>query len=127
MFELGIKTQFSAAHHLVAYPGACVMHHGHNWEVEVFVRGEELDELGLLVDFKTLKAAVRGVVAELDHTDLNSHEHFSRENPTSERIARYLYKRLSGIVNAPRYQISRVTVHETPGSVASYWEPSADD
>lgn len=127
MFELGIKAQFSAAHHLVAYPGACVVHHGHNWDVEVFVRGENLDELGLLVDFKTLKASVREVIGELDHTDLNTHPHFSKENPTSERIARYLYHRLSATVNVPQYRISRVTVHETPGSVASYWEPDSDD
>jgi len=122
MFEISVKTHFSAAHHLVAYPGACVVHHGHNWDVEVYVRGEQLDELGLLVDFKVLKAAVREVVAELDHSDLNTHAHFATENPTSERIARFLHERLSTAVNAPRYRVSRVTVHETPGSQASYWE-----
>lgn len=122
MFEISIKTQFSAAHHLVAYPGSCVVHHGHNWDVEVYVRGDALDELGLLVDFKVLKASVREVVEELDHSDLNTHAHFATENPTSERIARYLYQRLSASVNTPRYRIARVTVHETPGSQASYWE-----
>lgn len=122
MFEISVKSHFSAAHHLVAYPGACVVHHGHNWDVDVYVRGSELDELGLLVDFKVLKASVREVIAELDHTDLNQHEHFSKENPTSERIARYLYHRLSGAINTDRYQIARVTVHETPGSQASYWD-----
>lgn len=122
MFEISIKTQFSAAHHLVAYPGACVVHHGHNWDVEVYVRGEDLDELGLLVDFKVLKQSVREVVGLLDHTDLNLHADFSVENPTSERIARYLYQQLSASVNGARYRVSRVTVHETPGSQASYWE-----
>ncbi len=122
MFELSIKTQFSAAHHLVAYPGACVVHHGHNWDVEVYVQGTTLDELGLLVDFKILKASVNAVVDELDHSDLNEHAYFSTENPTSERIARYLYERIGATVNCARYRISRVTVHETPGSQASYWE-----
>ncbi len=122
MYELGIKAQFSAAHHLVDYPGTCVVHHGHNWDVEVWVRGRELDTLGLLLDFKTLKQAVNEVIAELDHTDLNAHAHFSHENPTSERIARYLYDRLGTCVNTPRYHIARVTVHETQGSQASYWD-----
>ncbi len=122
MFEIGIKTRFSAAHHLVAYPGACVVHHGHNWEVEVFVCGETLDELGFLLDFKVLKAAVDKVIGELDHTDLNTHTHFSSENPTSERIACFLYKQLSASVNTVRYRISKVTVHETPGSCATYCE-----
>ncbi len=127
MFEIGINTRFSAAHHLAAYPGACVTHHGHNWEVEVFVCGGVLDELGFLTDFKVLKVAVQTVIAELDHTDLNTHAQFSTENPTSERIARFLYQRLSASVNTARYRISRVTVHETPGSVASYRETAADD
>ncbi len=127
MFEIGIQTHFSAAHHLVDYPGACVSPHGHNWGIEVFVRGETLDDLGFLVDFKALKASVQEVIEELDHTDLNAHEHFSVENPTSERIARFLYRRISSLIRNERYRVSRVSVHETPGSVASYWEPLVDD
>jgi 6-pyruvoyltetrahydropterin/6-carboxytetrahydropterin synthase len=122
MYELGITTSFSAAHHLVAYPGACAVLHGHNWKIEIFVRGEELDELGMLVDFKALKESVTALMDELDHTDLNTHPEFIDLNPTSERIAKFLYRRLSESVSDGRYKIARVTVHETPGSLASYWE-----
>jgi 6-pyruvoyltetrahydropterin/6-carboxytetrahydropterin synthase len=122
MYELGITTHFSAAHHLVAYPGACAVLHGHNWSIEVYVQGEELDELGMLVDFKELKRAVSELMNELDHTDLNTHEAFKDANPTSERIARYLYKRLSEATGEKPYRVSKVTVHETPGSQATYWE-----
>ena len=123
MYELGITTNFSAAHHLVAYPGSCAVLHGHNWKVEIFVRGNALDELGMLVDFKVLKADVHELMAELDHTDLNTHPEFVDSNPTSERIALFLYRRLtSSTPEGALHQISRVTVHETPGSVASYWE-----
>ena len=51
MYEVSIVTQFSAAHHLPGYPGACASPHGHNWEVEVFVRGPKLDRTGILADF----------------------------------------------------------------------------
>jgi len=122
MYELGITTSFSAAHHLVAYPGACAVLHGHNWKVEIFVQGEQLDELGMLVDFKVLKACLNELMEELDHTDLNTHPEFIDLNPTSEQIARFLYRRLSISVSDSLYKISRVMVHETPSSVATYWE-----
>ncbi len=122
MYELSITTHFSAAHHLVAYPGACAVLHGHNWQVDVSVQGEELDELGMLIDFKLLKSAVNELMDELDHSDLNTHEEFKDLNPTSEQIARFLFRRLSVSAKGDRHKISRVTVHETPGSTASYWE-----
>jgi len=122
MYELGITTHFSAAHHLVAYPGACAVLHGHNWKVDVYVQGDQLDELGMLIDFTVLKASVGRLMNELDHTDLNTHSEFSDENPTSERIAKFLYRRLAVDAENENYKISKVTVHETPGSMASYWE-----
>ena len=122
MYELGITTHFSAAHHLVAYPGACAVLHGHNWKVDVYVQGDKLDELGMLIDFTVLKASVGRLMEELDHTDLNTHSEFCDLNPTSERIAQFLYRRLAADAENDNYKISRVTVHETPGSMASYWE-----
>jgi 6-pyruvoyltetrahydropterin/6-carboxytetrahydropterin synthase len=121
MYELSVSTHFSAAHHLEGYPGSCVVHHGHNWDVEVFVRGEALDATGLLVDFKTLKRDVSEAVGMLDHVDLNTVERFRTQNPTSEHIARFLYEEISRKVDTDRYRVHRVSVHETPGSCASYW------
>jgi 6-pyruvoyltetrahydropterin/6-carboxytetrahydropterin synthase len=122
MYELGITTHFSAAHHLVAYPGACADLHGHNWKVDVYVSGDKLDELGMLIDFTVLKVSVGNLMEELDHTDLNTHSEFANFNPTSERIAQFIYRRLAEDAEGENYRISRVTVHETPGSMASYWE-----
>ena len=39
MFEVSINARFSAAHHLREYKGKCEAHHGHNWDVEVYVKG----------------------------------------------------------------------------------------
>ncbi len=116
MYELGITTHFSAAHHLVAYPGACAVLHGHNWKVDVYVCGETLDELGMLIDFTVLKKDVGALMEELDHSDLNTHDEFRDKNPTSERIAAFLYRRLTSAACGKNYRVSRVTVHETPGS-----------
>ena len=122
MFELSIKTHFSAAHRLIGYNGPCANLHGHNWDVEIFVRGSSLNALGMLVDFGDIKRVVREVMAELDHTDLNQLPAFLRDNPTSEHLARYLHGRMGELLNTPQHQIYKITVCETPGTTASYWD-----
>ncbi len=121
MFELSVKSHFSAAHRLVEYDGSCAALHGHNWDVEVFIRGEQLDASGLLVDFKEVKAAVKRVLDEIDHVDLNATEAFGTLSPSSENIARFLYDRLSEAINDSRCAVHRVAVYETPTSRAVYW------
>ncbi len=127
MFEISVSAHFSAAHHLREYKGKCEAHHGHNWDVDVCVRGSGLDETGMLVDFKDVKANLASVLEAFDHSDLNSLESFKELNPTSENIARYLYKALSLVMNTECYRVYRVSVHETPGSIASYWEEESSN
>lgn len=122
MFELSVKGHFSAAHHLQDYPGSCATLHGHNWSVEVTVRGEQLDACGLLIDFRELKQTVREALEILDHADLNAVPDLQGMNPTSEHIARYLHRRLGDRLNNERYRVWRVAVDETPESRAVYWD-----
>jgi len=120
MYEVSARARFSAAHRLAGYKGACASVHGHNWEVEVFVRGEELDPTGILVDFRELKRAIGEALSVLDHADLNEVEVFRRQNPTSENIARFIYERLSAALDCDRYTVDRVHVGETPETGAMY-------
>ena len=95
MYELKIITQFAAAHRLENFNGKCEALHGHNWKVEVFLAGEQLDEAGLLVDFGVIKARTNALLEEVDHKYLNELEAFREQNPSSENLARYLFERLS--------------------------------
>jgi 6-pyruvoyltetrahydropterin/6-carboxytetrahydropterin synthase len=122
MYEVFVKTHFSAAHHLTGYPGNCSRWHGHNWEVTVFVETAELNGIGISVDFRTIKERVRELLEEMDHTDLNEHPAFQGRNPTSETIAEYLYRQLAARINQRGLRVSRVTVSETPGTGASFFE-----
>jgi len=74
MFELKILTHFAAAHQLTMVAKQCENLHGHNWKVEVMVAGEKLNDAGVLIDFGELKAHVREIVNQLDHTFLNELE-----------------------------------------------------
>jgi 6-pyruvoyltetrahydropterin/6-carboxytetrahydropterin synthase len=123
MFEVFIRTHFSAAHYLRNYPGNCERLHGHNWTVEAVVRTEGLNDLDVGIDFRDLKKIVAQVLAELDHTNLNDHPAFQDRNPSSERLAAFIYKRLREELKAfAPVKAARVTVCETPQTGATYWE-----
>jgi 6-pyruvoyltetrahydropterin/6-carboxytetrahydropterin synthase len=121
MFELTTIVDFEAAHRLADYPGKCSRLHGHNWRVEVTVTGTELDNLGMLIDFRLLKQEVNAVIDTLDHYYLNEIEPFRTLNPTAENIARYIYRELAGRLPA-RVSAAAVKVWESPHSAAVYRE-----
>lgn len=122
VFEVYVKTHFSAAHRLCGYPGNCSRVHGHNWIVEVYVKCRELDEIGIGIDFRDIKRAVGEVLSGMDHSDLNELPAFKDRNPSSENIARFLYQELSKGINTDRVKVSKIKVCETPGAGAFYWE-----
>jgi len=90
MFEVRVTADFAAAHFLRDYNGKCENLHGHNYKVYAHVRGPELNEGGMLLDFTKLKGALREVCRQLDHTNLNDLDFFD-QNPSAERIAMYIY------------------------------------
>ena len=120
MYELKTITQFGAAHQLRNYHGQCEHLHGHNWKIEVFVKGENLDDNGLLVDFKIIKDKTKEIIKRLDHKFLNDLECFSEINPSSENIAKYIFNEISKDVNDSRIKVSRVTAWESDNACATY-------
>jgi len=120
MYEVSIKSHFCGAHCLAGYKGPCVNLHGHNWEVEVFLRGARTNRLGMLVDFKCVKETLQVVLKKLDHRDLNSLPVFKKNNPTAENIARFVFGELAPAFKSSAYRLSGVRVSETPGTSAYY-------
>jgi 6-pyruvoyltetrahydropterin/6-carboxytetrahydropterin synthase len=121
MFEVMIERNFSSAHQLRGYRGKCENLHGHNYRIEIYARGRELDKTGLLVDFVELKAAADEVVNYLDHRNINELPPFDEElNPSAENLARYILERVSARVGDERVQVYKVRCFETPTSVATY-------
>lgn len=126
MYEALIISDFSAAHMLRHYKGKCENIHGHNWKVEVLVSSENLDKLGMVVDFKELKKKVNAVLGKLDHKNLNDVPYFKKVNPTSENIAKYIYDRVKGQGFRLRQgyggqaRVKAVTVWESDTTCATY-------
>ena len=119
MYELTVKSHFDAAHALRGYPGECRRLHGHTWDIEVTVGAAELDEIGIVYDFKLLKADLTGVLEEYDHAYLNDVAPFDELSPTAENLARVIFERLAETVD-PRVSIVEVVVWESPVARLSY-------
>jgi 6-pyruvoyltetrahydropterin/6-carboxytetrahydropterin synthase len=120
-FEVMIERNFSSAHQLRGYKGKCENLHGHNYKIEIYARGRELNNIGLLVDFVELKQAADDLVAYLDHKNLNELEPFVVEqNPSAENVARFCLQKLAAKLNDDRVEIYKVRCFETPTSVATY-------
>jgi 6-pyruvoyltetrahydropterin/6-carboxytetrahydropterin synthase len=116
-----IERHFSSAHQLRGYKGKCENLHGHNYKIEIFARGSELNNIGLLVDFVELKEAADDVVRYLDHKNINELPPFDKElNPSAENLARYILESIAVRVSDDRVQIYKVRCFETPTSVATY-------
>ena len=120
-FEVMIERNFSSAHQLRGYKGKCENLHGHNYKIEIYARGRELDNIGLLVDFGELKTAADEVVQYLDHRNINELPPFDVElNPSAENLARYILERVAASVGDERVKVYKVRCFETPTSVATY-------
>src|ERR1700761_6042484 len=125
MFEITVQAGFSSGHYLRNYHGKCENPHGHNYRVLVTLIGEELDEAGMLLDFKELKNVLKPTVEYLDHFMINDLEPFTTVNPSAENIAKYFFDRVSGQLlemTGGRVRVKDCTIWETDTSYARYYE-----
>lgn len=122
---------FCYGHRLLNYPGKCAHLHGHNARLEVDVDAQELDSLGMVIDFSKIKNLVKGWVdATLDHTmllhrndpvveplmALGERLYLMDENPTAENICKLIFDR----AREDGLPVSEIRLWETPTSLARY-------
>jgi 6-pyruvoyltetrahydropterin/6-carboxytetrahydropterin synthase len=125
MFEVSVEESFAAGHALRGYRGKCENPHGHNYKVRVTLRGQELDKIGLLFDFKDLKSAMNEIIDRFDHQYLNDLDPFKMANPSAENLAKYFYDETSRKLRAAtngRVHVKDVQVWETDTTTATYFE-----
>jgi 6-pyruvoyltetrahydropterin/6-carboxytetrahydropterin synthase len=108
-----------AAHRLPNVPPGhkCARLHGHSFRVEIHVAGEPDPHTGWVMDFADIKAAFQPIHDRIDHHYLNDIE--GLDNPTSEILAIWIWRQLKPALP----QLSRIVVHETCTSGATYAGP----
>ncbi len=139
MYTLKTEASFDSAHFLSGYDGKCSNLHGHRWKIEIEIRSEELfsdgQQRGMITDFGKLKADLKALADSFDHAFIYEKsslkpatvKSLKEENfrlievdfrPTAENFARYFFLRMK----KAGYDVSRLTVYETPNNCASYYE-----
>jgi 6-pyruvoyltetrahydropterin/6-carboxytetrahydropterin synthase len=95
--------------------------HGHNYTLEVTVKGHVDPRSGFVVDLKELKDIMnREVIDALDHRFLNKEvPEFSKSIPTTENLAISIWERLRPKLNVA--ELHRVRVYETPDLFVDYY------
>ena len=114
--EIHKEFSFDAAHKLPNLPAThkCSRLHGHTYRFSVHLNGPTLNPEGWVMDFSCIKEAVKPLLDQLDHYYLNDIE--GLENPTSENLTRWIWKRLK--ITLP--QLSKITVWETCTAGCTY-------
>ena len=114
MYTLRVKQHFDSAHFLRGYEGDCARLHGHTWEVEIALQYDKLNELGMAIDFKSVKQILKDTLP--DHKCLNEVYTF---NPTAENLAKYLYEELKLEFDS---HLQKISIWESPGCCVEYHE-----
>jgi 6-pyruvoyltetrahydropterin/6-carboxytetrahydropterin synthase len=119
MFTVSVETHFRASHQLTLRDGSKEPLHHHNWLVTASLSSDKLDDMGFVMDFCRLKAAVDKAIAEFDNIPLDSIDYFRRNNSSAENVAKYIFDKLepelpSGV------KLRSIKVVEEPGCSAKF-------
>jgi 6-pyruvoyltetrahydropterin/6-carboxytetrahydropterin synthase len=93
MFEVRVEAEFEAGHRRDAGGAEAPLHH-HQWQVAVRARSRDLDHIGIVVDFRVLRAALDEVLSILDQRVLEDLDAFAGGAPTVPAVARWIFERL---------------------------------
>ena len=120
MYIITVLSHFAAAHCLRHLHGKCEALHGHNWKIEVSLTAKGLGKGGIVLDFGILKKRVGEALKTLDHTYLNDHPYFSKREPSSENIAKYIYEEVKRASRGKSETVRSVTAWESETACATY-------
>jgi 6-pyruvoyltetrahydropterin/6-carboxytetrahydropterin synthase len=99
--------------------GRLIVPHGHNYTLDVTVRGPIDERTGMVIDLSELKRIVQETVIErFDHADLNADALFRDRIPTTENIAIAVWDLLAPKLGPDR--LTRVRVWEDPTLFVDY-------
>ena len=136
--EITRREEFSAAHRLhnpelgaeenARLYGPCYNDHGHNYAVEVTVRGAVPRKTGMVLDLNRLMEILREeIVSQVDHKHLNRDVPWlSGVIPTAENVAVAFWKRLEPRLRGfEGCRLHRVRVCESRNNYVDYYGPTA--
>lgn len=121
-YLLKVLVEFCAAHALRGYVGDCARLHGHNWKIEAEIKTSGVNDIGIAIDFKDIKRALKEIADTLDHRYLNEIPPFDTINPTAENVAAWFYQQLKPQITGNTAKLIAISLWETERSSVRYSE-----
>ena len=107
MYYVSKRLEIAGCHKLnLPYASKCSNMHGHNWIVTIYCKSEELNGVGMVMDFTHIKHEIHD---RMDHQNFNELFDF---NPTAENMAKWICDQIPCCY--------KVEVQESEGNVATY-------
>ena len=133
------RFEWDSGHRVLGHGGKCRHIHGHRYSAEVTVSAEQLDSLGMVLDFSVLKQKVGNwIESSWDHRLLLCYDDPQLEyltkteeqppyvmptgNPTAENMAQVLFQEASKLLEGTGIKVVHVRLYETPNCAADYEE-----
>ena len=121
MFTISVERHFHASHQLIMPDGSKEPVHSHDWMVTADLSSEKLNNMGIVMDFRTLKTMIDKTIAEFHNKALESISYFQQNNPSAENVAKYVYEKLR--IELPEgVKLLNIRIVEEPGCSAAFRE-----
>lgn len=119
LFTVSVEARFNASHQLALPHGSKEPLHTHEWTVTAEVCSDELNSMGLVMDFNRLKQNLDDIVADFQGKTLETIEYFHKNNSSAENVAKYIYQKMSPELSK-NVRLDSVSVVEEPGCTAKF-------
>ena len=116
---------FEAAHRLHKYNGDCARLHGHSYHGEAVFKVNQLNKLGIAIDFKTVKKILDEVIiSKYDH---RAFEDFKTNSTAEMQVLYFAEKLLKATEGSEEVTLISIKLYETVGSYAKWINPGIFD
>ncbi len=130
MFTIRKTFKWEGAHRLESsYSKECQQIHGHSYKTEVIITASELNDDGMVIDFKKLKEIVGPIIDSWDHKNIIKDRCqaidgivFVNFNPTAENMSKYIWDEIESLIKKeiPSALWLIVRIHETDTGYAQF-------
>ncbi|OHB53479.1 MAG: hypothetical protein A2Y07_00290 [Planctomycetes bacterium GWF2_50_10] len=123
MYTVTVETSFTASHQLRLGDGTFEPLHNHNWQIRAAVTAQNLDKLGLAIDFNKLMNLLDSILAPMKDKKLETLVPFQTQyqNTSAELVAKYIFDSLKPLL-PPQTSLAYIEVMEAPNCWAKYSE-----
>ncbi|MBN1974552.1 MAG: 6-carboxytetrahydropterin synthase [Sedimentisphaerales bacterium] len=119
MFEISVETHFYASHELALPDGSKEPSHYHNWSVTADVSSENLNNMGIVMNFHKLRELLENITSKFNKKALNSIKYFQKTNPSAENVAKFIFEKLEPEL-PDNVKLECVSVVEEPFCTAKF-------